>query len=63
MPDPEDLGTLGQMLALGNEYIDEQDEPGDLPNVAKMEQVMQQIAALVPGEASEAEPAGESEDE
>jgi hypothetical protein len=62
MTDPEDLDTLGQMLSLGANYIAEQDEPGDVKNVAPMEDALRIIAGLVPVEAAEAEPV-EAEDE
>ena len=61
--DHEDLSTLGEMLQLGAQYIDEQDEPEDQANIPKMQQAMGIIADLVPYEVAEAEPATEPEDE
>jgi hypothetical protein len=61
--DPEDLGTLGEMLSLGSQYIQEQDEPEDQKNISPMQQALGLIAGLVPVEVAEAEPATESEDE
>jgi len=57
MPDPEDLDTLGQMLALGAQYIDEQDEPDEQANIPKMEQVLTTLGELVAFETTETEPA------
>ena len=54
--DSEDLGTLGAMLQLGAEYIEEQDETDEAANVPQMEQAMAIIAGLVVGEVSEVEP-------
>jgi hypothetical protein len=56
MADPEDLSTLGQMLALGGEYIADQDEPDEAANIPKMEQAMQIIGELVAFEVTEVEP-------
>ena len=61
--DSEDLGTLGQMMALGSQYIAEQDDPGDQANVPKMEGVLSELTGLAQYEASETEPADEPEDE
>src|SRR5205823_2500044 len=38
--DTEDLSTLAQMIQLGTDYIEEQDEPGDETNVPVMEGVL-----------------------
>jgi len=62
MSDPEDLGTLGQMLALGAQYIEEQDEPGEAANVPRMEEALAIIGGLVATEVTEVEPA-EPDDE
>jgi hypothetical protein len=61
--DPEDLGTLANMIELGTQYIAEQDEPEDQPNIAPMKAILDQIAALVPVELAEPEPSDEPEDE
>lgn len=55
--DTEDLGTLGQMLALGADYISDQDETDDASDIARMEGVMADLAALTQSEAAETEPA------
>jgi len=54
--DPEDLGTLGQILALGADYIDDQDEPDEMANIAKMQQAMVIVGELVAAEVTETEP-------
>jgi hypothetical protein len=54
--DPEDLGTLGQMMALGAEYIDDQDEPDEQGNIPKMQQALDIIGGLVAFEVGETEP-------
>jgi hypothetical protein len=54
--DPEDLGTLGQMLALGAEYIDDQDEPDEAANIPRMQEALDIIAGLVAFEVTETEP-------
>ncbi len=61
--DPEDLDTLGAMLQLGAQYINEQDEPEDQKNVPIMEQALAAIASLVPVEVAEPEPTTEAEDD
>jgi len=62
--DTEDLGTLGQMMALGAEYIAEQDEPGEqATTVPKMENIMSGLADLAQYEATETEPVSETEDD
>jgi hypothetical protein len=61
--DTEDLGTLGQMMALGSEYIAEQDEGADQANVPKMQEALGIIGGLVPYELQESEPAEPAEDE
>ena len=53
--DSEDLDTLGQMLCLGADYIEEQDEPGDQANIPKMEAVMAVLVELAQYEATEDE--------
>lgn len=63
MTDSEDLGTLGQMMALGAEYIAEQDEPGEQANVPVMEGVLANLASLAQSEVTETEPAGEPMDD
>ncbi len=59
--DAEDLDCLGQMLALGAQYIAEQDEPDDAANIPRMEAVLASIAELVPVEVAEDEPADDEE--
>lgn len=61
--DAEDLGTLGEMLTLGAQYIAEQDEPEDQKNIAPMQSALTTIASLVPVEVAESEPVDEPEDE
>jgi HK97 family phage prohead protease len=61
--DAEDLGTLGQMLALGAQYIEEQDEPDDQANIAPMKSALTILSELVGVEAAEDEPTDEPEDE
>jgi hypothetical protein len=56
-PDTEDLGTLGEMLELGAQYIADQDEPQDQANIPPMQQAMNLIAGLVQAETTETEPA------
>ena len=56
MSDPEDLGTLGQMLALGAQYIEEQDEGDEAANIAQMEAAMTIVGGLVAAEMTEVEP-------
>jgi HK97 family phage prohead protease len=60
--DVEDIGTLAQMIQLGAAYIDEQDEPGDQPNIPVMEEILGRLAGLLGGETVEDEPP-EDEDE
>lgn len=55
--DTEDLGTLGQMLALGADYISDQDETNDAADIARMQGVMADLAALTQSETAETEPA------
>jgi Caudovirus prohead serine protease len=54
--DVEDLDTLAQMIQLGSAYIEDQDETDDQANIPAMENVLSQLAALVPVEAQEVEP-------
>jgi HK97 family phage prohead protease len=54
--DAEDMGTLAQMIALGSEYIDEQDESDEQANTSRMEGVLAELAALMAVEAVEDEP-------
>jgi HK97 family phage prohead protease len=61
--DTEDLSTLAQMIQLGTQYIDEQDEPEDQANIPIMEDIVKAIGGLVPTEIADDEPADESEDE
>jgi hypothetical protein len=63
MTDSDDLGTLGEMMALGAEYIAEQDEPADQANIPVMQGVLASLAGLVQSEVSEVEPANEPEDD
>ena len=60
--DNEDLSTLAQMIQLGTQYIDEQDEPGDQANIPTMENVLSILASLIPYELTEDE-GDEPEDE
>jgi HK97 family phage prohead protease len=53
--DTEDLSTLAQMIELGTEYIDEQDEPDDQRNIPVMQGVLAELASLIPREVSEAD--------
>ena len=62
MPDPEDLDTLGQMIQLGAQYIAEQDEPDDQPNIPPMTEALRLISGLVPGEIAENELADDEPD-
>ena len=57
MSDPQDLNTIAQMIELATDYIAEQDETDDAGNIPKMETVLEQLAALVPVEMAENEPA------
>lgn len=61
--DTEDLDCLAQMIQLGADYIAEQDEPDDQPNIPKMEAILASLTELVPVEVAEQEPADEPEDE
>jgi hypothetical protein len=61
--DTEDLATLGEMLQLGAQYIEEQDEPEDQKNIQPMKDALGIIAGLVPVEVAETEPTDEPEDE
>jgi len=61
--DVEDLDVLAQMIALGADYIEEQDEPADQVNIPKMEAILMSLAALVPYETQEAEPLEDDEDD
>jgi hypothetical protein len=61
-PDSEDLDTLGQMLSLGAQYIDDQDEPDEQPNIAKMEAVLATLGELVAFETAETEPVEPSDE-
>jgi len=56
-PDSEDMSTLGQMMALGAQYIDDQDEPDEAANIPKMEEALKIIGGLVAFEVAETEPA------
>ena len=58
--DVEDLSILAQMLLLGTEYIEEQDEPGDAANIPVMQGILQQLHGLESYELTEDE---EMEDE
>ena len=60
--DTEDLGTVGQMMALGDQYIQDQDETDDSSDIATMQQAMGLLAQLASSEAGETEPA-EPDDE
>lgn len=60
--DVEDMNTIAQMVLLGTEYIDEQDEPDDAANIPVMEGVLQTLNDLMAVEAAETEP-DEGEDE
>ncbi len=60
--DTEDLGKVAQMIQLGVDYIEEQDEPDDQKNVPVMEGVLATLATLVTVEAAEVEPAEDEED-
>lgn len=60
--DNEDVSTLAQMIALGSEFIDDQDEADETGNVTSMESVLTTLASLLSGEAAETEP-DEAEDE
>ncbi len=60
--DTEDLDLLAQMIQLGADYIEEQDEPDDQKNVPVMEGVLAILATLVTVEAAEVEPAEDEED-
>jgi HK97 family phage prohead protease len=60
--DSEDLSTLAQIIQLGTQYIDEQDEPGDQVNVPKMEAIIASVTELIPYEVAENE-GDEPEDE
>lgn len=59
--DSEDMGTLGQMIALAAEYIEEQDEPGEQANVTAMNGVLASLSTLMQGEVTETEPAEDEE--
>jgi len=56
MTDPEDLDTLGQMLHLGAEYIQDQDETDDAQDIATMQTILAQLGGLVASEVAEQEP-------
>lgn len=60
--DTEDIDTLAQMLSLATEYIDEQDEADEQPNIDTMKSVLVTLTGLLSGEAVEDEP-DEPEDE
>lgn len=61
--DSEDMSLIAQMIDLGTEYIDEQDEPDDEANIPVMEGVLQTLTDLMAVEAAETEPDDEPEDE
>lgn len=60
--DSEDTSCLAQMIALGADYIAEQDEPEDEKNVPVMQDVIKTLEGLLQYEASEDEPAGDEDD-
>lgn len=54
--DSEDVGTIAQMLTLASCYVEEQDEPDELGNVAAMQSIQAALIELLPIEAAENEP-------
>ena len=60
--DSEDVGTLAQMIALGSEFIDEQDE-AEGKQITVMQDVLTTLADLLTVETMEDEPADEVEDD
>jgi len=58
--DSEDLSLLAQMIVLGQEYIEEQDDPGDAANIPVMQDVLKTLQSLTSYEVSEPD---ETEDE
>ena len=54
--DNEDVGCLAQMVAMGSEYLDEQDETSDAADIAAMQSVIVTLSELLQGETVEDEP-------
>jgi hypothetical protein len=61
--DAEDLGCLAQMVAMGAEYIADQDEADEQANIPKMEGILASLNELMTFEVSETEPLEPSEGE